>query len=529
MSIYTTHKDVTRIFYLDPIDELTKLDVIIDQEGFDDVVFAYSYSYDDVTYTEWFSTSELMIQHIKLQQTPHTNLYTRVRMAVVKNTLSQDYAYCKVYQILINGTSANVTGIEQSHDTSSIIQYNGSKNLYQAYRGMEDAHILNEKLAYGVSKMFGFKCTYFKTEPDDEDKSVVFKSYRLSSVSDAKELQVSIVNNSIPDNRFNYSEWDADYFDQIEIHIVIEIFNEVFPDQLPNADDYLYLPLTDRMYQVNTVNEVKGFMNKSTYYQAVLSKWEDRADVDDTNVLDELGQFADNVDTFGEQTVKDEIDTATKSYNESDINDINNDIIEDSLTYEALNVMQYMYDLSDTANDEIAINFNVVASDQFAAMLWFKSPDVRNQNIIRFVDSLGMTQFTVHTDSAGKLVLDYTNKITARTLIATGEPLIADTKYGLLLNYGSTPETGKILTISANNGDMLIIQENVTTDFDEIIETSQLQIFGGNSVSNIRVSKNIVLRDDIARVLGDKYPDANGYYMIDNVTPNIISDKYRVR
>lgn len=527
--IYTTTKNISRIFYFDAVTEVSVISINFEQDNFDDVIFKYSYSYDDITFVEWFTESAAMIQHIQLQQTPHTNIYVRVLMDVIKNSRSLEYAYCTVHDVLINGASATVSGIEQVKDTSNVIQYSDSKHLYQPYSGLDDAHALNKKLAYAVGKMFSFKCTYFKTSPQTDTASVVFKSYRLSNTTEQKELEINIVDNELPDNRFNYSEWDADFFDQLEIHIVIELFDEAFPNELPNADDYLYLPLTNRMYQINTINEVKDFMNKSTYYQAILVKWEDRADVNDDATADKLPEFAEYVDNFEEDRKIEETDTATKSYNEPDVNDINNDITEDTLTYESMNVMQYMYDLSVTPNTDVALAYNVSASESFAVMLWLKSTDMRNKKLFDVVDTFGLVQFTVSTDNTGTLVLDYSNKVNSRSISAIGTPMMNDTKYAVLLNYSSNPTTGKILTISANDASMNVIQENVVTEFDEIIETSVLQIYGGISVSNIRVSKSIVLKDDIDTVLSDKHPDAEGYCVIDNVTPSIVSDRYRTR
>lgn len=525
MPIYTTNKSVIKNLYISPISEqIHTIDIDYDVDNMS-VSFRYAFSFDDVTYSEWYDSVSMLINNIELTNITYENIYVRIQLETVKN--SSEYGYLDLNSISVNNVQTVIQSVETVQQTNNILRNVLNEDLYKPYRDLEDAHELNRKMSYAVSKIFSHKCTYFRTEPDNETKSITFKSYKLSNVVEAKEMELLIVNNEIPDNRTNFSEWDYDFFDQLECHIVIQVFDEVFPGSIPNADDYLYLPLTDRIYQVNTVNEVKQFMHKSTYYQLVLTKWEDRADVNDTlpngtNMTDQLPDL-EYAEDFGFEDLETEVENATKSYNDEEPT---NNIIDDSISSEGVTFVKFMFDYTDVVNYELVQTYKFATDNEFAVSMWFKY-ERNNINLFSIVNELNDKVFELSINRFNNAVLNYYKDMHSSELIANGSKLQPNTKYGLVLNYVYN-EKGTYLTLTIVDETFEIVQQNFTKVFDKIVMTDRIDFNGNYVFGNLRVRKSMIQSNMIADVLKDMLPSSEEYYVLRNATPSIKGHQFKV-
>jgi hypothetical protein len=463
-------------------------------------------------------------------------MYIRIELHTSKTLYSQELSDLTINSILVNGNETVISSIEQIKNVDRILQNINDKNLFQPYRNLDSAHELNKKMSLAVSNIFGHKCIYVRTEPQEEDRSIVFKSYRLSKAKEFKELKILIKDNELPDNRNKFSEWDYDFFDQIEVHIVIEEFKQVFGDLIPNADDYLFLPLTDRMYQVNTVNEVKKFMNKSTYYQVILTKYDDKADVSDTDLalallpeFDEIQEQISNdnvkfIDTVDTEKLAEETIDATKAFNnESDMHPIE----ADSIIKQGMNVLSYMFNFTDQLNTVVVDTYSFETNKQFGVCFWFKTDNVRNQKLFDIVNVNSKQILQVSINRNSYCYVDYSTSMLTKQLIASGTVLTANTKYGLFLNYTYT-EVGRYLTLTVIDDKFNIVQENYVSDIEQFDTTSKLNLYGNNTIGNFRVLKTFTKKSEIADVMSDMLPASKNYFVIMNAVPVLDADKFKV-
>lgn len=502
-------------------------------ENFDKIVYRYAYSFDNSTWSEWFDNDSELITHLSMNPTNFGNIYVKAEVTVSKShTLG--YAYYKLISIDINGEPACVVSMQRTRRTD-ILQRTNTKNLYRPYRDTEQANKLNKILARGVSDIFAFEATYFRTEPDMEERLTTFKTFPLSNVKEYKTLPVLINNNELPDSRNIYAEYEYDFQDELEIHIVIEVWREIFGDKEPNANDYLFLPLTNRMYQINTVYDAKEFMNTATFYRAMLVKFENRADVIDLEDDATLAEYTEYVDDFDKEKAEDEAKDALKTMLHEPT-EIDTNIASTPVVYNGLAVLDFLYNFSNKENSELAATYAVEQKrDEFALAFWFKLPKlasnytdsstspVRILNIFSAEDDEDKRLFRVYAKNLESISAELEISPSQRINVnCVGQQLQPDELYACLINYAYN-EIGTFVSISIIDSSFNIIAEIVDTSIQKLPKhIASIHAHGGLYIGNIRLKKTFVNKNQILKELSEKLPDPSKYYVADNAVAELI-------
>lgn len=149
------------------------------------------------------------------------------------------------------------------------------------------------ELSYHTNLMFGHNVVYFKTEPDRDGGDFIFKEWTLFKTTARKCVKVMVPNNVFPDNKPNFNEFGVDFEIPFEIHVDHSYFQSVFgPGTQPRKRDYLYFPLTNRMYEIQGSYLFRGFMMEPIYWKIQLTKFQPNADMfikpEDKSVLDSM-------------------------------------------------------------------------------------------------------------------------------------------------------------------------------------------------------------------------------------------------
>ena len=160
--------------------------------------------------------------------------------------------------------------------------------LFRPYPLMGPAIALFDELSLAVSEMFGHQVCYFKTTADQRSKDFVLKEYSLYNVTDVKNVRIVVPDNQFPDNAIQFTPFDMDFESPFEVQIVKEDFERAFGYCVrPEERDYLYFPLENRLYEIQSAYLFKDFMRHGTYYKVTLFKWQDKE-----NVMREPGSTA---------------------------------------------------------------------------------------------------------------------------------------------------------------------------------------------------------------------------------------------
>ena len=131
-----------------------------------------------------------------------------------------------------------------------------------------------EKMAKTIFDRFGWPVIYFKCDPIEQSRDVVFKEWSLLEVRECKQIKVVVPDNDFGSGDFQFTEFDIDFADELNFQISKESFWTAFGTyEQPAEKDFLYFPLEGRMYRINSVQEDKQFMRQANWWKGTLMKW----------------------------------------------------------------------------------------------------------------------------------------------------------------------------------------------------------------------------------------------------------------
>lgn len=383
-----------------------------------------------------------------------------------------------VTDITINITSNETESVAIPPNASSCgqpnfcagIRVSCDSNLWNPYDQASAAACLQEQLACAISDMFGHCVKYFKVDPQARSKDVILKEYSLYNVNDIKEIKIVVPDNEFPDNSINFNAFDMDFEPDFEVHITKEVFETVFgQNRRPQERDYLYFPLTDRMYEVNSAYLFKDFMQQGVYYKVGLRKWQDRVNVARGATADQIVEdlTVDFEELLGQER-DDEFIQITKPLQYNIISTGGYDFIRSdkhadlAIANQDINnyftiIAKYNYELNTVPIGELAVRYktkvDIEATDNRSFTSWFNIEktnyefDASAQTTI--IDGQnGTNGFSIILDtallSAGGTGITGTTGMTldigaTSYVFNTAFPILDPTKwYGLVVNASNT-------------------------------------------------------------------------------------------
>jgi hypothetical protein len=242
------------------------------------------------------------------------------------------------------------------------------------------------QLANIVKNIFGHEVNYFRTEPDTRTKDVILMEYSLHNVVDQQSLKILVPDNEFPQESTTKYDMFGMEFEDFEIHITQQEFQEVFGfGTRPRSRDYMYIPLINKMYTINSVALGDRFNEEITYWKVMLTKYQNDTSViknEFETVTDDL--FTDVDEVFGTEirddiikTTKPEIfQTVSTSYRDGirDLTSIFLDIKDYDLKNRWTVVSKNYYDLTSVPTNATAIEYVAPCKSNgtFAYTCWFQ-------------------------------------------------------------------------------------------------------------------------------------------------------------
>ncbi len=267
------------------------------------------------------------------------------------------------------------------------------------------ATMLYNFLSNTVVKPFGWEASYFKTDVDEKGIDREFNEYQLYNVCGVADIKVMVPENQFPDNQINFNQFDLSLFETFEIHITKDEFKKAFGiETRPAKTDFMFLCITNRMYEVEHAQAFKDFLNSSTYYKVILKKWNNKANVrhlsvDTKNAVELLTNNTSLEDLFGvsnrvedNRIVKKQLDP--QSFDKiRRVIDAKVKVIKSQIVNASLLLSESYYDLSSVTLNKTAVDYyigdaKVLKSDNRSFMTWFKLPVVPNiTDVYSFMDN----------------------------------------------------------------------------------------------------------------------------------------------
>lgn len=524
--------DRVTIYKFGPIfDMIGDIDVTLTSDLKFEYDIRYSFSVDGINFSNWFEDKESFLIEYKEMLFVKNATYVRVRIETSKfqsNENLVDYGknedepgldptiWCEV----------KINGISSKPDTFEVINPNSFtvKNpagLWTPYKHMEKAYEIWKRVSYQINEMFGHWAFYFKTSPDYETESQIFKQYGLFNVTDMKLIKISVPGNNFPTKYNNFTEFGIFLPDEFQVQILDEIFEQAFGfGQVPSENDYLYLPITGKMYSVASREIDRQFMYKSVKHDLILQVFTKAENVNDQDF-----NFEELINTvqIGGTTDNELEDThiASKEFMNLTTCDAYRKYMAKTLeqvykplTIQGVDLFQNCYNLSSVQKSELAIEYNLKYSESeqteeqnLYLSFWFSTGQTLKSSklfsLSRRDQYNNIVPFAEVNIEQRKLVIRVNNK----EVVAT-EKFDSNSMYAVAISFAGQYGVCMLTIMEYKNNtfiDHTDIYEKVGTVKIPIVG---LSMFGADVIiSNINLSKGIVETDMFINILTQAFPE----------------------
>lgn len=428
-------------------------------------------------------------------------------------------------------------------------------NIFKPYQLTKSSNLYRQ-LTEITSDIFGWDVRYYRTEPRERTKDVIFMEYSLFDVVDQGNVKVSVPDNAFPTEAMSFDIFGIG-FEDFEIHITDYQFEKAFGQfKRPRVKDYLYFPKNNKMYEVKSVALADEFNVEHTYWRVMLSKYQDRsAVIKNAQAEAELENLVMGIDDIFGAEINDEYTKTTKPQQLQGVSHIWEDgvrssanaevkIVDYSLKNRWTIVSKHHYDLSSIEFDETAVEYLHKAKqsqdENLAFSFWF-SP---------VFDTLDNTKYTIiNGESFG---VGLTIRISSTKLELMVNNQVHTFLHGMIL--GSHEWYGVVINLS---NDFLEIgahiyylndqlnynrpqdgDNNLELQFSEVRPVTQkfiwdldkgYQLRGGQlKMTNIRIWKKLIEEEQHSNILNQSLVrDAQYALVIDNAIPSLSYQRYR--
>jgi hypothetical protein len=130
-----------------------------------------------------------------------------------------------------------------------------------------------------ANQMFGIEAVWFRAVPQQRSKDVIFQEYTLACVDDKPIcVKVMIGPNGFPDSKYQFDLMGLEYEVPTQIEIDKKYWESVVGfGTAPQKKDIVYLPLPNKLYQVESSYLKRGFLEQETTWIVNLRKYQQEA------------------------------------------------------------------------------------------------------------------------------------------------------------------------------------------------------------------------------------------------------------
>lgn len=209
-----------------------------------------------------------------------------IEITYEQDPIAQDpyIGFVPVYTVADKGNISNITKIE-----------NFTFKPYQ----VNPLVVLYKELSFTINQLFGIDVLYARAVPLEIGKDIVLNEWTLYDVDEPKCIKVVVPQNEFPDSKLNFNPMGIDFEMPFEVHITKNYFEELFGvGTAPQKRDIVYMPLENRIYEVDSSYLYKDLMRTEIYWKVSLTKYQPKANRKET------------------QNLREEFDVLTTSYQE---------------------------------------------------------------------------------------------------------------------------------------------------------------------------------------------------------------------
>lgn len=338
----------------------------------------FRYSIDRANWSLWYSFGLNNLSELQSLDFEESDVFFEVRYDYDDGTYDQLAIPLRIEWVKIMVETTQNTG----EDYSPPVQCSEEKcpmiiaekdALFKPYDADTAVGIAHE-LSLQTNKIFGIDVIYFKTDPDRDGGDFIFKEWTLFKTTNRKCIKVVVPENKFPDNKPTFSEFGVDFEIPFEVHIDNVYFQQMFGrNTQPRKRDYMFIPMLNRLYEIQGSYLYRGFMMEPMYWKIQLTKFHPNIDMmmkpGDKLFLDNLIMSSDqlygneaasqSLDSLNKQqfrTISDRFDEVRRALH----SDIKNKILDYTFNYSPL--IEYYYDFS--AVISAIVNYEILSDPE---------------------------------------------------------------------------------------------------------------------------------------------------------------------
>lgn len=430
-------------------------------------------------------------------------------------------------------------------------------NLFNPYNLNKSTNIYKQLVGM-ASNIFGHSVQYFRTEPDMRTEDVHLMEYSLFNVVDKQNVKILVPDNEFPEEGATYDIFGME-FAEFEVHIVASEFESVFGEgKSPRNKDYMYIPLINRMYEINSMSLADEFNHAQSYWRVKLVKYQERTSVNKNQFEVDTDNLTTGVEEiFGERqkeeqekdTNPQQFQTVSTAYRDGirTFIDKNLKIKDYDLKNRWTVVSKNFYDLDKVDPTRTAVEYSVESqlksSDNMSLTLWFSPQfsETSTDDYLLFGDLSAVSGFKLRMNqSEFKMKIDDVEHIYSH-----GTTLVKGEWYGIVLNINNEFLQSSLSLYKLDQNSNTIngglpqdSSNNLPQVYSETIEHGQPLIWDsqsnyhlrGNSsyMTNIRIFTKTIESEQHSNVLNQYVVRDNQLsIIIDNSIPSLGYQRFR--
>lgn len=351
--------------------------------------------------------------------------------------------------LVSDAENKGITGTVGAPSSTPVFDVNNLTSAAQNYAAM---NIL-------ANQLFGYDFKWFRAIPQQRSKDVIFQEYTLYNVEECPlDIKAVVPNGQFPDSKYNYDLMGLEYEIPLELHIDKKYWESIAGfGTAPQKKDIVYMPLANKLYQVESTYLFRGFMEQETTWKVNLRKYMPEASRREKDAL------------------KETIDIYTVSSEEIFGNAVDKDIAKlvDDKQMNAFNgTIKDLYKSVDSKLEIVTQNINVygttVAQSYYDLMTpaWYDAITYNAQDVINITSDRAITAW-VYPRTIPSIHKEY-NISAIEPIVSSLDPSLMyqyDASLFSAANYIITPTPSSILLSSVGLSQTVVISRPGALNF----------------------------------------------------------------
>lgn len=344
--------------------------------------FTVSYSTDGISFSNPIPySSDTTSNYYRIMNYLESDVYIRLYFEISMAPEVYESSTPSFSIINIDGINYEGAGIDFNVILTSSLQnqLQWNANCIDPYANLDCAILLQQQLSDQVICMLGIPIYYFRVDPIESSKDIVFKEYTMHNVVSVKQIKLMLQDGVLPSSNHKLTEFDFDWEIDWEVEISKTQFYTAFGDKaFPKANDFIYVPMMKRMWTVNSAYDERAdmLMWRSTTFKLALVKYSDSYNVVNPEGFD-IDNFLSDMNVYNPELTGFDLDNANKASGYSQIKAPGNKPDSNNLTLYKTDALRYSIDRNIKIETEIVCNSNnIIARNYYGLPKLYNSLEV---------------------------------------------------------------------------------------------------------------------------------------------------------